>query len=139
MGTFILKIKILNVDKASPLSRRQIDQAGRFGNVYRIPFYGIEIAIKSFSLAELNQEQIQTKISLAIEEYCITKICDALECGPSVIQPFGFDLIIFNDRIEFAMEKCEPVQKLEQKEEQSLYHKILRMHMHKIIHFDIKP
>lgn len=45
-------------------------------------------------------------IMSSIKEYCILKICYELECGPKVHNYFGFDLLIYQDSIQFAMEQC---------------------------------
>lgn len=42
----------------------------------------------------------------AISEFFILKIASALQVGPFIHSPFGFDLIIYRNCIEFAMEFC---------------------------------
>jgi len=41
-----------------------------------------------------------------INEYCLLKIASAVTAGPRHITPFGFDLVIYDNCIEFAMEYC---------------------------------
>jgi hypothetical protein len=41
------------------------------------------------------------------------KIAAAVGAGPQTNQIFGFDLIIFEECIEFSMEKCEPLPKID--------------------------
>ena len=40
-----------------------------------------------------------------IKQYSITKISSALGCGPKMKNDLGFDIVIFNNRFEYAMEK----------------------------------
>ena len=49
------------------------------------------------------------QMQAVIKEYCIGKISSAIECGPFMKKYFGFDIAVFNNRIEFAMEKCEAI------------------------------
>lgn len=46
-------------------------------------------------------------IDIAIHEYCIMKICDVLRCAPACPSFLGFDLLMFKESIQFAMEECE--------------------------------
>jgi serine/threonine protein kinase len=59
-----------------------------------------------------------------------------LRCGPSVKQFFGFDILVFNDSIEFAMEKCEVVP-ISSTRYNQLLENMWVMHRFKIIHGDI--
>ncbi len=51
-------------------------------------------------------QKSQKKLSNAIIEYCMYKLCSALKIGPHTPAYFGFDLLIFNSTVEFSMEKC---------------------------------
>lgn len=46
-------------------------------------------------------------LATVLREYAIAKICSALEIGPQMGCPFGFDIFYFDKHIEFYMEKCE--------------------------------
>jgi serine/threonine protein kinase len=74
-----------------------------------------------------------------VKEFCIFKICDLLGSGPSVPSAFGFDIIAYNNSIEFAMEKCQPLTDLQEAGFQSLLVSLGNMHRFKIIHMDINP
>lgn len=45
-------------------------------------------------------------ISKGVKEYCLMKIATALDSSPKVCNYFGFDLIVYSDCVQFAMEKC---------------------------------
>lgn len=85
------------------------------------------------------------EICSMILELAFNKICNALGIGPKVGSPgHGFDLICFNDCIEYYMEKCEPC--INPPEGYSpknignrLKYCIRVMHLLKLIHKDVKP
>jgi hypothetical protein len=43
----------------------------------------------------------------AIKEWFLLKICSVLRVGPHISGYLGFDLIMHQDCVEFAMEACE--------------------------------
>lgn len=47
IGCFNLIVKILNIDKNSPLSKTNESSGGNYGNVYYCTLQGSEVAIKS--------------------------------------------------------------------------------------------
>ena len=67
------------------------------------------------------------------------KVSDFLDCGPCISSSFGFDLLVFNNRIEFAMEKCLPLKRMDQSHYDSLLGSMARMHKFNLIHSDINP
>ena len=46
----------------------------------------------------------------AMKECCITRICGVFGIGPRPVKPMGFDLIIYENCIDFCVEKCEELQ-----------------------------
>lgn len=48
-------------------------------------------------------------IRLTILEYCFYKLFSILRIGPKVYDIFGFNLIIYDDSIEFAVEECKEI------------------------------
>ena len=55
------------------------------------------------------------------------------------MNPFGFDLIIFNDCIEFSMEKCQHISRFGEEDKKSLFEMLVKLHKYKIMHLDINP
>lgn len=106
MGDFILTISILNSNRNSPLTKEKELSEGAYGKLYTFSFLGQNIAAKSYKAAHIKDEKFQIAMSRTIQEYSIAKICDCLGCGPAMKTCFGFDLLVFNNRIEFAMELC---------------------------------
>ena len=84
-------------------------------------------------------EQFPPILKKVIKEYCISKICDELDCGPSMPCPFGFDILVFNNRIEFAMEKCQHLEKVEEEDLQTILANLGNMHRFGVVHLDINP
>ncbi len=62
-----------------------------------------------------------------------------LLAGPRLLNPFGFDLVIYDNCIEFAMEYCDHTLNLQRGLEKDLQGALIRIHALKLIHFDIKP
>ena len=61
------------------------------------------VAIKSFDYTE---GDFHTVLERALLEWSVLKICSALECAPQLEHYLGFDLVIYEDCIQMAMEKC---------------------------------
>ena len=61
-----------------------------------------------------------------------------LEIGPAYHQIFGFDVLLFDDSIEFAMEMCEQNYLEVERMEKDLIEGLKVMHSLKIVHRDIK-
>lgn len=80
IGCFVLRLTLLNLDKNSPLSHLTTLSEGEYGKVYSIQLKGKNIAIKSFD----TRKNTGRVMSRAIQEISIYKICDCLECGPSM-------------------------------------------------------
>jgi serine/threonine protein kinase len=74
-----------------------------------------------------------------LKEVVAFKIAEKIAAGPLLVKPFGFDLLIYLNCIEFAMEFCNHTLDLSRGLEKDLQSALLRMHSLKLIHFDIKP
>ena len=74
-----------------------------------------------------------------MKEYAFLKIAAVLEVGPQIMPIFGFDLLVFEDCIEFSMEKCEPLFGIDENIVKTLKEKLLILHKLNILHIDIKP
>jgi tRNA A-37 threonylcarbamoyl transferase component Bud32 len=66
------------------------------------------------------------------------KIAWMLGSGPEVNNFQGFDILVFKDCIEFAMEYCETTVELGEKAARDLRRALLHNHLFQLIHFDIK-
>lgn len=53
--------------------------------------------------------KMQRGLADAIKQYCLTKLCSVLEIGPKILDCFGFDILIFQQTAEFAIEFCDPI------------------------------
>ena len=102
---------------------------GGFGTIYN--FNNLH-AIKNVRFTKLTKD---SAIKKAIEEYCLYQISSALQIGPKITQLFGFDLIIYENCVEFTMEKCSRSTSLNKDE---ILKSIKALHEFKIIHGDIK-
>lgn len=101
----MLELKVFNSNGVSPLSEQLPDFSGSFGQIFAFSFLGSDFVLKSlkFSPGEKPRSSVLRK---SIREYCVSKICSALRCSPKTLTPFGFDLLVYSDCVEFAIEKC---------------------------------
>ena len=87
-----------------------------------------------------------------MKECCITKVCGVFEIGPRPVQPMGFDIITYDDHIDFCMEKCwhldSKLKKMKEKDERDkfllVFSKRMKKHLCRLrqlhlVHADIKP
>ena len=78
---------------------------GGLARVYLLQdFEGRQMAVKSVKFCK--GEKISDSIYRQVEDYCFSKILSCLGVGPKVETFMGFDLVIYEDSIEFLMEKC---------------------------------
>lgn len=103
-------------DQNSPLSKSAPIQKGIYGSIYTFQILDKEIAVKSYDFSkngDTHYEWFQgPAMREVITEYLIYKESSRIKSGPYMHNWFGYDLIVFNNRIEFAMEKCEPIGKI---------------------------
>lgn len=55
------------------------------------------------NLSDSYDQSSTSEIRDAIREYCMYKICSMLEIGPKVIFSDVYDLVCYNDCVEFQM------------------------------------
>jgi hypothetical protein len=87
----------------SPLTQVKTDNEGAYAKVYQLGIGDESFVIKAHFFTP---GQGAKTIRNVVQEYSITKLSSLLECGPSVGKFTGFDLIIFNNSVEFSMEEC---------------------------------
>jgi serine/threonine protein kinase len=75
-----------------------------------------------------------------LKEYAINYMMSVLEIGPKVLRKFGFDILVYEDCIEYCMEYCQTNKVFEQgKTDLDLKTALLTMHQINLVHLDIKP
>ena len=100
LNQFTLQLKALNAMCDSDIHSCGQVSSGTYGTVYRAKFREKFYAVKCIRLDRdsLNYTKTLTK---AIKEFCFLKICSILKLGPKVTNAFGFDLILYENCIEF--------------------------------------
>jgi hypothetical protein len=109
IGAFSINNKILIVSMNSPFTNVETDTEGAFAKVHKLAIGDQKFVIKAHFFPPGQGLKI---IRSAVQEYSITKLSSLLECGPAVGKYIGFDLIIFDNSVEFAMEECQPIEKI---------------------------
>jgi hypothetical protein len=61
---------------------------------------------QGYDVDQSKGEQLQLRRCL--KEYCFYKLFSLLGVGPRVVSS-GYDLVCFNNCVEFRMELCEPI------------------------------
>ena len=99
-----------------------------------------QIAFKCYPLDEKEPLKQLTKI---IKEVGFSKLLGLLDIGPQIVYPFGFDIIVSANCIEFAMEQCTPIHKSpvywKKQLEWQLKQRLKLLHTAKIVHGNIHP
>ena len=98
-----------------------------------------EYAVKSQRIKSKGRLAYNSSLDGILKEYFFNKIAAALGFGPKTENIFGYDLVCYNDRIEFAMELCE--MKLPEEDTNftaDLLQGLKKMHTLKMVHRDVK-
>lgn len=79
----------------------------------------------------------------AVREVAISKLCSALEIGPAIETRIPFDLVAYENAIQFHLERCFSIRMvneiLKQRLAQDLKDCLAVLHSLNIVHKDIKP
>lgn len=89
-------LKILNIDRSSPLLSMQAIGEGAFGKIYQTEFQGQNVVVKSLTVPfHLRIEARREKMMVALKELCICKIGASLGVSPLMPKVFGFDAVLY--------------------------------------------
>ena len=105
-GHFVFSISIYNEEGSSLTSRSDPFASGTYAKIYKsTAFNGEPYIIKNqkFSKNVVSQEGRQRLLNDIILDYCLTKLCSALGIGAAVATLMGFDLIFYDDSVEYMM------------------------------------
>jgi serine/threonine protein kinase len=127
---------VASVDRSNPFLNRECE-AGNYGQVYFPIYMQQTLCIKSFPFnSEENFHEIFPKI---VHEWAMHRICSALQCAPNIHKILGFDLIIYQDCVQYITERGQRLKQIRSELLEELKDELRLMHKLKIIHFDIKP
>lgn len=78
---------------------------------------------------------------MAFKEYFILRIASALKIGPNLNRSLGFDMFLYDNCIEFAIEECIHLSNIQITSNliEKLKNNLLDLHKLQIVHLDIKP
>ena len=106
MGYFATSIGLLKVHKETSSFNRKKLAEGTHSHIFFEKVGKKEYAIKSQKVKEKDRLSYHSKLDSILKEYFFFKIAAVLGLGPLMENIFGYDLVCYNDRIEFAMELC---------------------------------
>lgn len=100
-----LHLNIINIAGSSPFHCFSPYSFGNFGQIYPyLTHSGQHLAVKCISI---QKDSFQSQLKRVINECCLSKIAAAVQCGPRM--PYNtFDIMIYEDCIEFETEVCFP-------------------------------
>jgi serine/threonine protein kinase len=127
-----MDISILHINEDNYRHKQDHLGEGAYSNVYDGVFLNRILILKSFLIKTKGTR------NQAIKEWFLLKIVSALEIGPKMEPYFGFDILMYRDCVEFAMEKCELFEQNSFNSE-VLYYNLAILHSYHIVHCDIKP
>ena len=114
LGYYYTEISLLKVHLKRDFFHSKIVSYGSFGCVYQFQDkWSRKNAIKSQQISTKDRASLNKNIDAIIEEYFFYKIASILRVGPFLEQIFGYDIVCYDDSIEFAMEMCEVGEELE--------------------------
>ena len=111
-----------------------------FGEVFLCEIFGCSTVVKTQRFQE-DKDQTETIVEVA-KEYGITKIISCLGCGPIISNELGFDILVYDDAVAYAMGEVRTLTELEDLKEfnwDDLIESTKVLHYFHVIHFDLKP
>jgi hypothetical protein len=101
---FTFLISLIFVKEESSAHQIHIHASGNFSTIYQAKVMDRVVAIKCTSYSN---EDFETVFEAVLAEYLIFLVASSLGIGPKMEKNLGFDLIVYQDCIEFCMEYCE--------------------------------
>jgi serine/threonine protein kinase len=136
IGHFRLTLSVLRHRAHSPLLPDHA-KAGGYGRVHFFRLAEREVCLKSIPLRP--SETPQKTFEKAVKEYSILKICAAMGCAPRLEGCLGFDVVVYDDCLQYAMERGRPFAEMTPELRAGLRQRLRLMHDFGIVHTDVKP
>lgn len=133
---FLFHISVLNVSEVSPCHKIKKNYKGNFSCVYHAIINSKNIGVKC-NIYKPNSFASVFKYTLL--EYLAYQVASRLHIGPCMPKVFGYDLLVFDDCVEFSMEFCRRRLLPEPALKDDLFGALRNLHSLKIVHCDIKP
>ena len=80
---------------------------GKYGQIYRFKNENGDFAIKSQKIKEKDRAELNSSLNKMLEEFIYYRIASVLGVGPRITNIFGYDIVCYNNALEFGMEYCE--------------------------------
>lgn len=138
LGPYAKKYTVLLEKDESFRHSNKVIGFGSFGSIYCCQKSGenTEFVVKCQKFEKNNLSDIRNHV----KEFFIYDMMSALQVGPKILRKNGFDFIIFQNCLEFEMEKCDSLRNEHYDQmKKDLKENLLKMHSLQFVHCDIKP
>ena len=109
VGDFTVpELSIANFDYQSPVHKCDNMKKGGFGCIYLCESFGKKIAVKCVK-KQINDQSVIENMVDVIKEYAYQFSATnsmLVKIGPALSDCFGYNIAVYSDCIEFAMESC---------------------------------
>ena len=137
-----MELKIFKINLPHSFTPKESEIAeGSFGKIFNVELDSEKYVTKFIAMKNHNKK----KLASVLQEIFFTKIASALKVGAEFADIYGYDAIVFNDGISFALERCQAsISAISQQslhseiKEQNLKKGLKTLHSLHICHSDIK-
>ena len=133
---FRLTLSVLRHRANNPLPTEHA-KTGGYGRVHFLRLGDREVCLKSIPMRP--SETPQKTFEGVVKEFTILKICSAMGCAPRLERCLGFDIVVYDDCLQYAMERGRPFAEMTSEHRAGLCSRLRLMHDFGIVHIDVKP
>jgi hypothetical protein len=106
VGEFRVYVKVLNLHIKAILAGQSVGE-GAFGSILEKKV-AIHKFVAKMQFRDINKEQIED----VVREVAISKLCSVLGVGPAIETGIPFDVVVYDNAVQFHLEKCESLPKI---------------------------
>jgi hypothetical protein len=136
LAHFKLTLSVLRHHAKNPLAAEN-GKPGGYASVYFVRLSNRKMCLKSLPFPV--ETSRQTIFERAVREFSILKICAAMGCAPLLDGFLGFDIVVYDDCLQYVMERGKPFGDMSAEHRAGLRSRLQLMHDFRIVHLDIKP
>jgi hypothetical protein len=136
LGHFALAVSVLRHRRPNIFASEQHVRS-TYGTVYFARLGSQALCFKSFGFG--SKCEFRALFGKVVKEWSILRVSAALECSPLIEQQLGFDIVVYDDCLQYATERGHALPQLTLREAQLLKEELVLLHRLRVIHSDVKP